>query len=91
MRKVQFLESYNIGGSQAIIRSFNPHNAIPAVTSHFHRPSPDTIWQTWYYLAHGNRGFIGWVEKWFDGKTPEALAQQSRPAFPRRPAKRSGR
>ncbi len=29
MRKVQFLESYNVGGSQAIIRSFNPHNAIP--------------------------------------------------------------
>jgi len=38
MRKVQFLEAYNIGGSQSIIRSLNPHNAIPTVTSHF---SPD--------------------------------------------------
>ena len=37
MRKVQFIEAYNIGSSQAIIRSFNPHNAIPAVTSHFHQ------------------------------------------------------
>jgi hypothetical protein len=81
MRKVQFLEAYNIGGSQAVIRSFNPHNAIPAVTSHFHRSVDDTIWQTWYYLAHGNRGFIGWVEKWFDGKTPKPWHDQVAPHF----------
>ena len=30
---------------QAVIRSFNPHNAIPAVTTHFHRNVDDTIWQ----------------------------------------------
>jgi Beta-galactosidase trimerisation domain len=71
MRKVQFIESYNAGGSQAIIRSFNPHNAIPAVTTIFHQNVDDTVWQTWYYLAHGNRGFIGWVDGWFDGKTPK--------------------
>ncbi len=71
MRKVQFLEAYNIGGSQAVIRSFNPHNAIPTVTTHFHQNTPDSAWQTWYYLAHGNRGFIGWVENWFDGATPK--------------------
>jgi hypothetical protein len=81
MRKVQFLEAYNIGGSQAVIRSFNPHNAIPAVTSHFHRTSADTIWQTWYYLAHGNRGFIGWVEKWFDGTTPKPWHAEVAPHF----------
>ena len=46
MRKVQFIESYNLGSSQAIIRSFNPHNALPAVTSHFHKSADDTIWQT---------------------------------------------
>lgn len=67
MRKIQFIEAYNVGGSQAIIRSFNPNNALPAVTTHFHKGIEDTIWQTWYYLAHGNRGFIGWVEGWFDG------------------------
>jgi hypothetical protein len=81
MRKVQFIESYNIGGSQAIIRSFNPKNAIPAVTSHFHQQVPDTIWQTWYYLAHGNRGFIGWVEKWFDGNTPKGWHKEVAPHF----------
>ncbi len=72
MRKVQFIESYNLGSSQAIIRSFNPRNALPSVTSIFHKSAEDDIWQTWYYLAHGNRGHIGWVENWFEGTTPKA-------------------
>ena len=79
MRKVQFIESYNLGSSQAIIRSFNPHNALPAVTSCFHKSADDDIWQTWYYLAHGNRGHIAWVEKWFDGKTPKPWHEQVAP------------
>ena len=70
MRKIQFIEAYDYGDSQAVIRSFNPHNALPQVTTHFHRNVRDTIWQTWYYLAEGNRGFIGWVERWFDGDKP---------------------
>ncbi len=81
VRKVQFIESYNLGSSQAIIRSFNPRNALPAVTTHFHKDVADSIWQTWYYLAHGNRGFIGWVEKWFDGKTPKPWHAAVAPAF----------
>lgn len=82
MRKVQFIESYNLGSSQAIIRSFNPGNAMPAVTTHFHRDVADTVWQAWYYLAHGNRGFIGWVQDWFDkdGK-PKAWHDQVGPAL----------
>lgn len=70
MRKLQYIEAYNLGSSQAVIRSFNPHNAVPAVTSVFHQSVADDIWQVWYYLAHGNRGHIGWVENWFDGQTP---------------------
>ena len=81
MKKVQFLEAYNIGGAQGIVRSFNPHNAIPTVTTHFHRTSEDTAWQTWYYLAHGNKGFVGWVEGWFDGKTPKAWHADAAPHF----------
>ena len=79
MKKVQFIESYNIGSSQAIIRSFNPENSLPQVTTHFHKDSRGTvndIWQIWYYLAHGNRGMIGWVEKWFDGKTPRPWLEE---------------
>ncbi|WAC19718.1 beta-galactosidase trimerization domain-containing protein [Luteolibacter sp. SL250] len=81
MRKMQFIESYNIGSSQAIIRSFNPRNSLPTVTTHFHRDTADTIWQAWYYLAHGNRGHIGWVEKWFDGKTPEPWHAEVAPSY----------
>ncbi len=81
MRKVQFIESYNLGSSQAIIRSFNPHNALPAVTTNFHKSSEDDIWQAWYYLAHGNRGHIGWVEGWFDGKTPKPWHAEVAPSY----------
>ena len=81
MRKLQFIEAYNLGSSQAIIRSFNPHNALPSVTSAFHKSAEDDIWQTWYYLAHGNRGHIGWVEGWFDGKTPKPWHEQVAPTY----------
>ena len=76
MRKIQFLEAYNAGGSGAIVRSFNPHNAMPTVTTHFHKALADDVWQTWYYLAQGNRGFIGWVEKWFTGN-PDAASVEA--------------
>ena len=74
MKKIQFIEAYDLGSSQAIIRSFNPRNALPQVTTHFHKAARGTandIWQSWYYFAHGNRGMIGWVEGWFDGKRPK--------------------
>ncbi len=81
MRKIQYIEAYNLGSSQSIIRSFNPHLAIPAVTSHFHQSTEDDIWQIWYYLAHGNRGHIGWVENWFDGQTPRPWLDAVAPHF----------
>ncbi len=81
MRKVQFIESYNLGSSQAIIRSFNPGNGLPAVTTSFHQSAADSIWQTWYYLAHGNRGHIGWVEGWFEGQTPKPWHAEVAPAY----------
>ena len=85
MRKLQFIEAYNIGGSQAIIRSFNPHNALPTVTTFFVSKggaAADAIWQTWYYLAEGNRGFIAWVEGWFDeNKKPAAWINAAAPHF----------
>ena len=75
MRKVQWLEPYNTGGSLSIFRSFNPKNAMSAVTTYFHNDKvtpaaavADGVWQPWFHLAHGNRGMIGWVEGWFDSK-----------------------
>jgi hypothetical protein len=79
MRKIQYVEAYNLGSSQSIIRSFTPDNAIPAVTTNFHQSSDDDIWQIWYYLAHGNRGHIGWVENWFDGPTQLPWHEQVAP------------
>ncbi len=73
MKKVQFIEAYNLGSAQEIVRSLNPGNAMPVVTTHFHKDSKgvaNDIWQSWFYLAHGNRGMIGWVEGWFDGAKP---------------------
>lgn len=81
MRKIQFIEAYNIGSSQAVIRSFNPSNALPAVTTHFHRSVADTIWQSWYYIAQGNRGHIGWVQDWFEGETPKSWHQEVSPHY----------
>jgi len=81
MRKIQFIEAYNLGGSQAVIRSFNPRNTLPTVTTHFHKRIEDSIWQVWYYLAHGNRGFIGWVENWFDGKEPKGWHEVLAPHY----------
>ena len=81
MRKIQYIEAYNLGGSQALIRSFNPDHAVPAVTSMFHQSAADDIWQTWYYLVHGNRGHIGWVENWFEGEAPKSWQDQVGPHY----------
>ena len=87
MRKIQYIEAYDLGGSQALIRSFNPNHAVPAVTSMFHQSAADDIWQVWHGLAHGNRGHIGWVENWFDGQTPRAWHEQTAPHYKEAAAK----
>ncbi len=69
-KKIQFIEAY-LGTAQSIIRSLGPK--IPQVTTHFHQDKADVasdIWQTWWCLANGNRGMIGWVDGWFDDKVP---------------------
>ncbi len=84
MHKVQFIEAYDLGSAQEIVRSFNPGNALPVVTTHFHndaRGSANDVWQAWYYFAHGNRGMIGWVDGWFDGKRPRPWLDEFRPAL----------
>jgi len=82
MRKVQYIESYNLGGSQSVIRSLNPNLAIPAVTTHFHQSVPDTLWQLYYYVGHGNRGFIGWPDgKWWQNGKPTAMHAEVAPHY----------
>lgn len=84
MKKIQYIEAYDIASSQAIIRSFNPQNAMPVVTAHFHNDaagSANDIWWAWYYFAHGNRGIIGWVEGWFDGNKPRPWLDEFAPTL----------
>lgn len=71
-RKVQFIESYDIGSSFEVMRSLAAPG-LPMVTTHFHddaRGVENDVWQSWTYFARGARGMIGWVENWFDGETP---------------------
>lgn len=80
MKKVQFLEAYDLGSAQEIVRSFNPEGSLPVVTTHFHddrRGSGNDSWLAWRGLAHGNRGMIGWVgDEWFaDGRPRPWLAR----------------
>lgn len=84
MRKVEYIEAYNMAGVQAIIRSFNPKNSMPTVTTFFYNDKAgmdDAEWQVWYYLAQGNRGHIAWVEGWFDGKEPKAWLKKIAPTY----------
>ena len=78
-KAIQFIEAYDLGSAQEILRSFNPGNAWAQVTTHFHNDRlgiESDIWQSWYYFAHGNRGMIGWVEGWFDGTKPRPWLEQ---------------
>ena len=80
-KKIQFIEAYNLGSSAEIVRSFNPGNTMPVVTTHFHddrRGTANDIWQAWHYFAHGNRGMIGWVDGWFDGGKPRPWLDEFR-------------
>ncbi|NOX56796.1 MAG: beta-galactosidase, partial [Planctomycetes bacterium] len=84
MKKIQYLEAYDLGSAQEIARSFNPAGAMPIVMSHFHKgdsTAAKDIWQAWFYFAHGNRGIIGWVDGWFDGPKPRPWLGRFRPTL----------
>ncbi|HJN18864.1 MAG TPA: beta-galactosidase, partial [Armatimonadota bacterium] len=55
-RAVQWMEAYDIGASNEILRSFFGQGQ-PHVQTYFsnYKPKSDTWW-LWYYLVHGNRG-----------------------------------
>jgi hypothetical protein len=68
---VQFMEAYDIGASNEILRSFFGQSK-PHVQTYFsaYHPNSDK-WFLWYYFVHGNRGMICWPERdgkpWFEG------------------------
>jgi hypothetical protein len=84
-KKVQFVEAYDLGSAQEILRSFNPGNAMPVVTTHFHddrRGAGNDVWLAWHHFAHGNRGMIGWVgEQWFEDGRPRPWLDRFAPTL----------
>ena len=66
MRKIQFLEVYDIGAAAELARSLNPGQAMPLVKTVFGPPlSVRNLWFYWHHLIHGDRGAISWAESWF--------------------------
>jgi len=65
-RAVQWMEAYDIGGTNEILRSLwnQPHR--PHVQTFFSAGDPrQDSWFLWYYATHGNPAVIAWPEKWF--------------------------
>ncbi len=68
---VQWMEAYDIGASNEIVRSFF-RQAKPHVQTYFSNYHPNSDkWFLWYYFVHGNRGVICWPDRdgkpWFEG------------------------
>jgi hypothetical protein len=77
-KAIQWIESYDIGGSCEILRSLWRKDRRPYVQTWFSTASARRdAWFLWYYLLHGNRGVIAWPDRggsWFrhkDGKIAE--------------------
>ncbi len=66
MRRVQFLEVYDVGASMEIARSLNVDTQMPLVTSGAGDPEgPDGSWRNWHGMIHGYRGSIMFADEWF--------------------------
>ncbi len=75
---VQWMEAYDIGGTNEILRSFWGQ-AKPHVQTYFltEKLAQDK-WFLWYYLVHGNKGVIAWPDTdkgpWFaDGDARDSV------------------
>jgi hypothetical protein len=81
-RAVQWMEDYNIHGTNEILRSFWNHERRPIMKTFFcvENPKLDS-WFLWYYMLHGNQAVIAWPEEWFrsDGNeiSPYILADKN--------------
>ena len=68
---VQWMEAYDIGASNEILRSLFGQSK-PHVQTYFSNYDPASDkWFLWYYFVHGNRGVICWPDRdgkaWFEG------------------------
>ncbi|MBN1546057.1 MAG: beta-galactosidase, partial [Syntrophaceae bacterium] len=65
-RAVQWMEAYDIHGTNEILRSFWNKERRPRMQTFFSKKNPKLdSWFLWYYLVHGNQAVIAWPEGWF--------------------------
>jgi len=83
-KAIQWIESYDIGGSCEILRSLWRKDRRPYVQTWFSTADAKRdAWFLWYYLLHGNRGVIAWPDRggsWFhhkDGKIASFIRENA--------------
>jgi len=65
-RAVQWMEAYDIHGTNEILRSFWNQDRRPRVQTFFSTKNTKLdSWFLWYYMLHGNQAVIAWPERWF--------------------------
>ena len=65
-RAVQWMEAYDIHGSNEMLRSFWNRDRRPRMQTFFSTKNPKLdSWFLWYYLLHGCQAVIAWPEGWF--------------------------
>jgi len=65
-RAVQWMEAYDIHGTNEILRSFWNDGRRPRMQTFFSTKNPKLdSWFLWYYMLHGNQAVIAWPEEWF--------------------------
>jgi hypothetical protein len=63
---VQWMEAYDIHGTNEILRSFWKGSGKMRMQTFFSKKNwKKDSWFFWYYLLHGNSGVIAWPEGWF--------------------------
>ena len=65
-RSVQWMEAYDINGTNEILRSFWNQDRSPRMQTFFSTKNPKLdSWFLWYYMLHGNQAVIAWPDGWF--------------------------
>jgi hypothetical protein len=80
-RAVQWMEAYDIHGTNEILRSWWNPGRRPRMQTFFSSKNPKLdSWFLWYYMLHGNQAVIAWPAGWFhsDGHdiAPHILANK---------------
>jgi hypothetical protein len=68
-RAVQWMEAYDINGTNEILRSLWNKDRRPRMQTFFSVKNPKlNSWFLCYYLLHGNQAVIAWPDGWFNTK-----------------------